>query len=152
MITSHSFNSLHSLRWRGKEAITTMQYSWWDYIVCQRSLFIVRAKGSSRKVSVCISQGGVADNAGPGSIPALLLPHPSALRSLPFISHSGRGLKVGLIHDDECSPWLPRTQWSSLLPSDPPYIKPCEAGTRFMCTLLSSLQPLLCQGLCICFS
>lgn len=51
-----------------------------------------------------MSQGGVADNAGSGSIPALLLPHSSALRSLPFISHSGRGLKVGLIHDDECSP------------------------------------------------
>lgn len=101
---------------------------------------------------MCISQGGVTDNAGSDSILALLLPHSSALKSLPFISHSGRGLKAGLIRDGECSPWLPRTQWSSLLPSDPPYIKPCEAGTRSMCTCLSSLQPLLCQGLCICFS
>lgn len=76
-------------------------------LVCQRSLCTLRAKGSSRKVSVCVFQGGVADNAGSGIIPTLLLPHSSAQRILPFISHSGRGLKVGLIHDGEHSPCFP---------------------------------------------
>lgn len=60
-------------------------------------LCVLKAKGSATAATVCISQGGVADSAEPGSLPALLLPHSSALRSLPFIGHSGRGLKVGLV-------------------------------------------------------
>lgn len=61
-----------------------------------RSLCILKAKGSAMTVAVCISQGGVVDNTGSGGLPALLS-HSSALRSLSFIGHSGRELKVGLI-------------------------------------------------------
>lgn len=105
--SSHSFHSLHSPRWRGKGEMTTTQQVWWECIFCWRSSCILKAKGSATTVTVSISQGGVADNAESGSLPALLLPHSSAPRSLPFIGHSGRGLKVGLIVMVSADPGFP---------------------------------------------
>lgn len=75
-------------------------------IFCWRSWCMLKAKGSAMPMPVCVSRGGIADNAVSGDLPALLLTF-FCLENLPFIGQSERGLKIGLITVVRVGPGLP---------------------------------------------